>query len=51
MSNTFKILMNSLFGVMMTRVERFKNFKIVTTKEQVDKQVKKTNYSRRNIVN
>ena len=30
MSNTFKILANSLFGVMMTRVERFKNFKIVT---------------------
>ena len=51
MSNTFKILMNSLFGVMMTRVERFKNFKIVTTKEQVDKQVKKPNYSCRNIVN
>ena len=51
MSNTFKILMNSLFGVMMTRVERFKNFKIVTTEEQVDKQVKKPNYSSRNIVN
>ena len=29
MSNTFKILMNSLFGVMMTRVEKFKNLKIV----------------------
>ena len=27
MSNTFKILANSLFGVMMTRVERFKDFK------------------------
>ena len=51
MSNTFKILMNSLFGVMMTRVERFKNFKIVTTEEQVDKQVKKPNYSSRKIVN
>ena len=51
MSNTFKILMNSLFGVMMTRVERFKEFKIVTTEEQVDKQVKKPNYSSRNIVN
>ena len=37
MSNTFKILMNSLFGVTMTRVERFKNFKIITTEEQVDK--------------
>ena len=51
MSNTFKILMNSLFGVMKTRVERFKNFKIVTTEEQVDKYVKKPNYNSRNIVN
>ena len=38
MSLTFKILANSLFGVMMTRVERFKDFKIVTTEEQVHKQ-------------
>ena len=51
MSNTFKILANSLFGVMMTRVERFKNFKIVTTEEQVDKYTKKPNYISRNIVN
>ena len=51
MSNTFKILMNSLFGVMMTRVEKFKNFKILTTEEQVDKQVKKPNFNSRNIVN
>ena len=40
MSNTFKILANSLFGVMMTRVERFKNFKIVTNELQADKQTK-----------
>ena len=40
MSNTFKILMNSLFGVTMTRCEKFKNFKIVTNEQQVDKQVK-----------
>ena len=51
MSNTFKILANSLFGVTMTRVEKFKTFKIVTTEEQVDKQVKKPNYNSRNIVN
>ena len=51
MSNTFKILANSLFGVTMTRCERFKNFKIVTTEEQVDKQVKKPNFNSRNIVN
>ena len=51
MSNTFKILANSLFGVMMTRVEKFRDFKIVSTEEQVDKQVKKSNYLCRNIVN
>ena len=50
MSNTFKILMNSLFGVMMTRVEKFKNFKIVTSEQQVDKQVKKPNFNSRNII-
>ena len=50
MSNAFKILANSLFGVTMTRVEIFKNFKIVTTEDQVDKQTKKPNYSCRNIV-
>ena len=51
MSNTFKILANSLFGVMMTRVEKFKDFKIVTTESQVDKQMKKVNFSCRNIIN
>ena len=51
MSNTFKILANSLFGVMMTRVEKFKDFKIVTTESQVDKQIKKPNFSCRNIIN
>ena len=40
MSNTFKILANSLFGVMMTRCEKFKDFKIVTKEFQVDKQIK-----------
>ena len=39
MSNTFKMLANSLFGVMMTR-EKFKDFKIVTKESQVDKQIK-----------
>ena len=51
MSNTFKILMNSLFGVMITRVERFKNFRIITTEEEADKQTKKTNFNSRNTVN
>ena len=51
MSNTFKILMNSLFGATMTRCEKFKNFKIVTNEQQVDKQVKKPNFNCRNIIN
>ena len=51
MSNTFKILANSLFGVMMTRCEKFKAFKIVTKESQVDKQIKKPNFSCRNIIN
>ena len=51
MSNTFKILANSLFGVTMTRCERFKNLQIVTTEEQVDKQVKKPFFNSRKIVN
>ena len=51
MSNTFKILANSLFVVMMTRREKFKDFKIVTKESQVDKQIKKPNFSCRNIIN
>ena len=51
MSTTFKILANSLFGVMMTRCEKFKDFKIVTKESQVDKQGKKPNFSCRNIIN
>ena len=51
MSNTFKMLANSLFGVMMTRCEKFKDFKIVTKESQVDKRIKKPNFSCRNIVN
>ena len=51
MSNTLKILANSLFGVMMTRCEKFKDFKIVTKESQVDKQIKKPNFSCRNIIN
>ena len=51
MSNTFKILANSLFGVIMTRCEKFKNFKIATKESEVDKQIKKPNFSCRNIIN
>ena len=51
MSLTFKILANSLFGVMMTRVQNFKDFKIVTNEEQVDKLTIKPNFVTRNTVN
>ena len=51
MSLTFKILMNSLFGVMMTRVQNFKDYKIVTTEEGVDKLTNKPNFITRNNVN
>ena len=51
MSTTFKILANSLFGVMMTRVERFRNYKIVTNENQVDKQTVKPNFVSRNSIN
>ena len=34
MSNTFKILANCLFGVMMARCEKFKSFKIVTKESE-----------------
>ena len=51
MSNTFKILANSLFGVTMTGCEKFKDFKIVTNENQVDKKVKKPNFNSRNIIN
>ena len=51
MSNTIRILANSLFGVMMTRCENFKDFKIVTKDSQVNKQIKKPNFTCRNIIN
>ena len=51
MSNTFKILANSLFGVMTTKIDKFKDFRIVTKESQVDKQIKKPNFSCRNIIN
>ena len=50
MSNTHKILVNSLYGIMLLKPERFKNFEIVTTRKQADFQVKKTNFISRNIV-
>ena len=42
--------MNSLFGVMITRVQNFKDFKIVTLEEQVDKQTSKPNFYNKKIL-
>ena len=41
MSNTYKILANSLYGIMLLKPEKFKDFKIITTREQADFQVKR----------
>ena len=51
MSLTFKILANSLFGVMMTRVRNFKDFKIASIEDQVDKLTIKANFVTRSNVN
>ena len=51
MSNTFKILANSLFGVTLTKVDKFKDFKIITRESQADKQTRKPNFSCRNNIN
>ena len=51
MSLTFKILANSLFGVMMTIVRNFKDFKMVSSEDQVDKLTIKPNFVTRSNVN
>ena len=51
MSLTFKILMNSLFGVMMTKVQNFRDFKIITLEKEVNKYTSKPNFITRNIIN
>ena len=51
MSNTYKTCFNALFGIMLLKPEKFKDFKIITTRKQADFQVKKTNFNSRNIIN
>ena len=50
MSLTFKILMNSLFGILMTKVQNFKDFKIITSEKEVNKYTTKPNFITRNII-
>ena len=40
MSNTFKILANSLFGVMMTKVDKFKDLKLLQEKVKLINKLK-----------
>ena len=42
MMMTYKILMNSLYGSMLTRVENFRDFKIITNSKQAVFFYKKT---------
>ena len=41
MMMTYKILINSLYGSMLTRIENFRDFKIVTNPKQADFYTKK----------
>ena len=47
MMMTYKILMNSLYGSMLTRVENFRDFKIVTNSKQADFYTKRSNFNSR----
>ena len=51
MMMTYKILLNSLYGSMLTRVENFRDFKIVTNPKQADFYTKKSNFNSRVIIN
>ena len=48
---TYKILMNSLYGIMLTKVENFRDFKIVTNPRQADFYTKRSNFNSRVIIN
>ena len=51
MMMTYKILMNSLYGSMLTRVENFRDFKIITNPRQADFYTKRSNFNSRVIIN
>ena len=48
---TYKILMNSLYGSMLTKVEDFRDFKIITNPKQTDFYTKRPNFNNRVIIN
>ena len=51
MMMTYKILMNSLYGSMLTRVENFRDFKIITNSKKVYFYSKRSNFNSRIIIN
>ena len=51
MMMTYKILMNSLYGSMLTRVENFRDFKMITNSKQADFYTKRSNFNSRVIIN
>ena len=48
---TYKILLNSLYGSMLTKVENFRDFKIITNPKQADFYSKRPNFNSRVIIN
>ena len=51
MMMTYKILMNSLHGSMLTKVENFRDFEIMTNPKQANFYTKRTNFNSRVIIN
>ena len=51
MMMTYKILINSLHGSMLTKVENFRDFKIITNPKQADFYTKRPNFNSRVIIN
>ena len=51
MMMTYKILMNSLYGSMLTKVENFRDFKVITNPKQADFYTKRPNFNSRLIIN
>ena len=51
MMMTYKILMNSLYGSMLTRVENFRDFKIITDSKKSDFYTKRPNFNSGVIIN
>ena len=51
MMMTYKILMNSLYGSMLTKAENFRDFEIITNSKQADFYTKRPSFNSRVIIN